>query len=173
MGCSSFFEGRNPSTYPSSVRSSTHSSGPKIECEGSYSMFGSEDRVLPMGGYSLFGSEDRRWGLRFSAPKNEERSGVLRRNPLRRLTPPFFELNLSSPKPGHTTGGSSRGARRGGGAESVRTGCQQNCSPRRQASLVLSKASKTRRLNDSPKARTSEILCKPVEEQNPRLTRGR
>ena len=37
----------------------------------------------------------------------------------------------------------------------------QNCSPRRQASLVPSKASKTRRLNVSPEARTSEILCKP------------
>ena len=80
--------------------------------------------------------------------------------------------HLSSPKPGHTTGGSGRGARRGGGAGSGRTGCQQNCSPRRQASLVPPKASKTRRLNVSPEARTSEILCKPVEEQNPRLTRG-
>ena len=39
-------------------------------------------------------------------------------------------LNLSSPKPGHTTGGSGRGARRGGGAASGRTGCQQNSSPR-------------------------------------------
>ena len=38
--------------------------------------------------------------------------------------------NLSSPKPGHTTGGSGRGARRGGGAASGRTGCQQNSSPR-------------------------------------------
>ena len=73
--------------------------------------------------------------------------------------------NLSSPKPGHTTGGSGRGARRGGGAGSGRTGCQQNCSPRRQASLAPSKASKTRRLNVSPEARTSEILCKPMEEQ--------
>ena len=39
----------------------------------------------------------------------------------------FFDLrgrriNLSNPKPGHTTGGSGRGARRGGGAGSVRTG---------------------------------------------------
>ena len=68
---------------------------------------------------------------------------------------------LSSPKPGHTTGGSRRGARRGGGAGSGRTGCQQNCSPRRQGTLVLSMASKTRRLNDSPEARTSEIPCKP------------
>ena len=36
-------------------------------------------------------------------------------------------VDLSSPKPGHTTGGSRRGARRGGGAGSGRTVCQQNC----------------------------------------------
>ena len=79
-------------------------------------------------------------------------------------------LNLSNPKPGHTTGGSGRGARWGGGAGSGRIGCQQNCLSMRQASLVLSKASKTRRLNVSPEPRTSEILCKPKKEQNPRLT---
>ena len=55
--------------------------------------------------------------------------------------------NLSNPKPGHTTGASGRSARRGGGAGSGRTGCQQNCSPRKQASLVPSKASKTRLLS--------------------------
>ena len=80
--------------------------------------------------------------------------------------------NLLSPKPGHTTGVSRRGARRGGGAGSGRTVCQQNCSPRGQYFFVPSKASKTRRLNVSPEARTSEILCKPMEEQNPRLTTG-
>ena len=37
---------------------------------------------------------------------------------------------------------------------------------------VPSKASQKRRLNVSPEARTSEILCKPTEEQNLRLTRG-
>ena len=68
---------------------------------------------------------------------------------------------MSSPQRGHTTGGSGRGARRGGGAGSGSTGCQQSCSSRKQASLVPSKASKTRRLNDFPEARTSEILCKP------------
>ena len=41
------------------------------------------------------------------------------------------------------------------------TGYQQNCLPRRQASLVLFKASKKRRLNVFPEARTSEIICKP------------
>ena len=39
-------------------------------------------------------------------------------------------------------------------------------------STVPSKASKKRRFNVSPEARTSEILCKPTEEQNQRLTRG-
>ena len=37
----------------------------------------------------------------------------------------------------------------------------KNCSPRRRRSLVISKASKKRRLNVPPEARTSEILCKP------------
>ena len=79
-------------------------------------------------------------------------------------------MNLPRPKLGHTTGGSRRGARRGGGAGSGRTVCQQNCSPREQSFLALSKASKTRRLNVTPEVRTSEILCEPMEEQNPRLT---
>ena len=79
---------------------------------------------------------------------------------------------LPNPKPGHTTGGSGRGARRGGGAGSGRTGCQQKCSPRGRASPVPLKASKTRRLNDPPEARTREIPFKPMEEQNPRLTTG-
>ena len=83
-----------------------------------------------------------------------------------------LKINLSSLKPGHTTGGSGRGARRGGGAGSGRTRCQQNCSPRGQPSSYLPKASKRRRLNVSPEARTSEILVKPMEERNQRLTRG-
>ena len=69
-------------------------------------------------------------------------------------------LHLSISKPGHTTGRSGRGARRGARAGSGSIGCQQNCLPRKQESLVLSKASKTRRLNVSPESRTSEILCK-------------
>ena len=44
---------------------------------------------------------------------------------------------------------------------SGRTGCQQNCSPRRQGPPVPPKASNSRRLDVSPEARTSEILCKP------------
>ena len=41
-------------------------------------------------------------------------------------------------------------------------------SPEKPRSIVLSKASKTRRFNVSREARTSEILCKPTEEQNER-----
>ena len=81
-------------------------------------------------------------------------------------------MYLSNPKPGHTTGGSDRSARRSGRAGSAKIGCQQNYSPRKQKPTVRSKASKKRRFNVSPEARTSEILCKPTEEQNQRLTRG-
>ena len=79
---------------------------------------------------------------------------------------------LSSPKPGHITGGSQWGARRGDGAGSGRTVREQKCAPREQSFFAFSKASRTRRLNVSPEAQTSEILCKPMEEQNPRLTTG-
>ena len=53
-----------------------------------------------------------------------------------------------------------------------RGGVGQNSSPRRQASLVPSKAPKTRCLNVPPEARTSEIVCKPMGEQSPLLTTG-
>ena len=75
--------------------------------------------------------------------------------------------HLSNPKPGHTTGGSGRSARQGGRERSGKIKCQQNYSPKKQNSTVPSKASKKRRFNVSPEARTSEILCKPTEEQNP------
>ena len=83
-----------------------------------------------------------------------------------------YFFNLSSPKPGHTTGGSRRSARRSGGAGSGRTVRQQNCAPREQSFLALCKASKKHRLNVSPEAQTSEILCKPMEEQNQRFITG-
>ena len=82
------------------------------------------------------------------------------------------QSNLSNPKPGHTTGGSGRGARRSGQAGSGKIGCQRNYSPRKQKSTVLSQKTKKCRFNVSPEARTSEILCKPTGEQNHRLTRG-
>ena len=84
---------------------------------------------------------------------------------------PFGKHDLPSPKPKHTTSGSRRGARQDGGAGSGMTLCQQNYPPRGQSFLVPYKASKTRRLK-TPEARTSEILCKPMEEENPRLTTG-
>ena len=80
--------------------------------------------------------------------------------------------DLSIPKPEHTTGGSRRGARRGGGAASGSTVHQQNCSPKGQSYPALSKAPEGRRLNVSPEERTSEFLCKPMEERNDRLNRG-
>ena len=65
---------------------------------------------------------------------------------------------LSNPKPGHTTGESGQSARRSGRAGSGKIRCQQNYSPRKQKSTVLSKASKKRRFNVSPEART--VVCK-------------
>ena len=76
----------------------------------------------------------------------------------------FFSESLSS--------GSGRSARRSGRAGSGKIGCQQNYSPRKQKSIVVSKASKTRRFNVSREARISEILCKPTKEQNQWLTTG-
>ena len=83
-----------------------------------------------------------------------------------------LQWDLSSPKPGHTKGGSRRGARRGGGAGSGRIVCQQNCSPREQSFLALSKTLIKRLPELLPEAQTSEIQCKPIGEQNPQLTTG-
>ena len=79
-------------------------------------------------------------------------------------------MHLSNPKPGHTTGGSSRRARQSGQAGSGKIACQQKYSPRKQKSTVPTKAWKKRRFNVSPEARTSEFLFKPTEEPNERLT---
>ena len=67
--------------------------------------------------------------------------------------------HLLNPKPRHTTGGSGRSARRSGREKSGKIVCQQNYSSRRRKSTVPTKASKRRRFNDSPEARTSEFLC--------------
>ena len=76
-------------------------------------------------------------------------------------------LNLLNPKPEHTTPGQER---------SGKIGCQHNYLLRKLKSTFHPKASKTRRFNVSPEARTSEILCKPTEEQqspvDPRFIRG-
>ena len=47
-------------------------------------------------------------------------------------------LDLSNPKPGHTTGGSGWSARRSGRAGSGKIRCQHNYSPRKQKSTVPS-----------------------------------
>ena len=49
-------------------------------------------------------------------------------------------------------------------------GANRTISPEKLS--VLSKASKKRRLNDPPEARTGKILCKPTKEQNQRLITG-
>ena len=81
-------------------------------------------------------------------------------------------LHLSNPKPGHTKDTSGRGAQRSGRAGSRKIECQQNYSPGKQTSIVLSGGSKTRRFNISRDVRTSEIQCRPTEEPNQRLTSG-
>ena len=87
--------------------------------------------------------------------------------------------DLSSPKPGHTTGGSGRGgARRGSGAG--RGGAGQHESPTDRSAQEITvpvafpgkRAKYTTVLNASSEARTKEIPCKPMEEQTPRLTSG-
>ena len=70
--------------------------------------------------------------------------------------------NLSSPKSGHTTGGSGRGARLGGEAGPGRDADEQ----------FDPQTSKKRLLNVYPEARTSEILLKPMGRYNERLTTG-
>ena len=80
---------------------------------------------------------------------------------------------MSSPKPEHTTGGSGRrGARRGSAAGPGRKGRRHVGWPRSKPSLQPARVSWTTVLNIPLQARTKEILCKPMEEQNPRLTRG-
>ena len=77
--------GKKSQPPPSSVQSSTHPSGPKTEY-GDSSIFGSENRRLQMEWFfDLRLRRSEMGGLRSSAPKNEERKGVLRG------IPPFFE----------------------------------------------------------------------------------
>ena len=97
--------------------------------------------------------------LRSSAPKIEEPSNfVLRpRRPVESKTQTYHGR----------VGTGRRTAERRGGADPGRTARRRIGSPRRQPSLVLSKASNTSVLNDSSEARASEILCKSKEEQNP------
>lgn len=65
------------------------------------------------------------------------------------------------------------GAQQVGDAELGRTGCQQNCVPRKHASPEFSKATEKRLVNPFLEARPSDILFKPEEKnKNQRLTSG-
>ena len=69
-------------------------------------------------------------------------------------------------------GAGRRTARRRGQAVPGWRGRRRFGSPRRHLSLVPTRVAKTTVQNVSSEARTKEFLCKPAEEQNPRLTRG-
>ena len=82
-------------------------------------------------------------------------------------------VHLSNTKPEHATGGSGRGARRGGRA-SGRIRCQQNWSLGKHKSLVPSKGSKKRCLNVFTESRTNKILYKQARRvQHPIPRAGR
>ena len=86
-----------------------------------------------------------------------------------------YPMYLSNPKPGHTTGGSGRGgAWRGSRASRgrARGDADMPVRPIDSRPFLPSRASKTIVVNDFSEARTNEILCKPTEKQNPRLTSG-
>ena len=97
---------------------------------------------------------------------------------LRRQTIYSTIRNLSSPKPGYSTGGSGLGsawrggAWRRGGALWDGTGHQRVGPPRRQLTLLTLGAWKTTVQDDSSEARTNEVLFKSEEEQNILLTWG-
>ena len=85
---------------------------------------------------------------------------------------PVSYVYLSNPKPGHTTAGRVGAPSGAAGRGRARLGANRIIRPGNKKSTGPSKASKKRRSNVSPEARTSEILCKPTEEQNQRLTLG-
>ena len=68
-------------------------------------------------------------------------------------------------------GAGRRTALQQGGVGQGRSGCQRVSPPRKQLSLLLSKASKTTVMHVFLESRPNEILCKPMEEHNERLTR--
>ena len=79
---------------------------------------------------------------RVSVPRSHQRTQDNCPERLFGSTNNLIRYYLSSPKPGQTTGGSGRGARRGRAelAGSSRIECLQNCSPRQQGSFVPAKA---------------------------------
>ena len=68
-------------------------------------------------------------------------------------------------------GAGRRTAQQRGQAGPGRKGRRRSGSPKRHLSLVPTRVPKTTVLDVSSEARTKEFLCKPAEEQNPRLTR--
>ena len=67
--------------------------------------------------------------------------------------------DLLNPKPGHTTGGSGRSARRSGRAVSGKIGCQQNYSPRGKKFTIFEEIAETSplRLSRSTNKRNSML----------------
>ena len=83
-------------------------------------------------------------------------------------------IRLSSPKPGHTTGGSGRGgARRDGGAGRERSGwdADESVRPEYNRPSYPSDDRREKPLGVTLEARTKGTLCKPKGEQNPQLNR--
>ena len=82
----------------------------------------------------------------------------------------YITFHLSNPKHKHTPGGSGRGGsqwrRRAGRSKAGQEGSRRNGSPRKQLSLVSSKASSTTIHNDSSEPRMSEKRHKLTEEEN-------
>ena len=78
--------------------------------------------------------------------------------------------NLSNPKPGHTTGGSGRGARQSGQVGSGKIGCQQNYSPRKKKSTVLPKASQSSPMGICPLASSKDGSAAHVTESDCKST---
>ena len=115
---------------------------------------------------------------RLRRTKKEGRKTVLRRTPPSSKNPPFFEepplvfsffgsedrrtphLRSSEPKIGSNIA-----------VGLVVTGRRRDSSPRRIQLLLFCRRRKNVLLCLSLEARTKETLCKPMEEQNPRLTR--
>ena len=124
------------------------------------------------GGARQEGTPTEQYAQETSAPGTHQ--GIEETSPQRlsRSTNKHNPMYLPNPKPGNTTGGSGRSARRSGQAGSGKIRCLQNFSAKKQKSIVPSKAPKTHRFNISPEGRTSETLCKPTEEQNDRLKNG-
>ena len=83
-----------------------------------------------------------------------------------------LSFHLSNQKPGHITGGSVWSDRRSGRAESGKIACQQNYSLRKQKFHRSLRGIEEMSLPRLSRNTTSEILCKPAEERNQRLTTG-